>query len=105
MRKNSVKPEGNVVALQMNENIALSFGFADIIYDFTLAYRVVGDTKYIQDTNIESRGKDGLVGATLDLFLLVDAIVDGMENLGPVIPEASWKSCNANPTVTANQID
>jgi hypothetical protein len=96
MKKNYVKPEGNVVALQMNENIALSFGFADYIINFTLAYRVEGDTKYIQDTNIVSKGKDGIVGATLDLFLLVDAIVDGFEGLGPVIPEASYRSCNAN---------
>lgn len=101
MRKNYVKPEGNVVALQMSENIALSFGFADIIYDFTLAYRVVGDDRYIQDTNIKSKGKEGLVGATLDLLILVDAICDGKEGLGPVISEESWKSCNANPEVPA----
>lgn len=101
MRKNYVKPEGNVVALQMNENIALSFGFADIIYDFTLAYRVVGDDRYIQDTNIKSKGKDGLVGATLDLLILVDAICDGKEGLGPVISDESWMSCNANPEVPA----
>ena len=96
MKKNYVRPEGNVVALQMNENIALSFGFADDIINFTLQYRVVGDTKYIQDTNIESSGRDGIVGATLDLFVLVDAIVDGFEGLGPIVPEETYKSCNAN---------
>lgn len=96
MKKNYVRPEGNVVALQMNENIALSFGFADDIINFTLQYRVVGDTKYIQDTNIESSGREGIVGATLDLFVLVDAIVDGFEGLGPVVPEETYKSCNAN---------
>lgn len=99
MRKNYVKPEGNVVALQMDENIALSFGFIDVVYDFTLAYRFVNGQRYIKDTNIPSRGKDGLIGATLDLMYLVDGIMDGLQGRGEVV--TGWENCNASPEVTA----
>jgi hypothetical protein len=97
MRKDYVKPEGNVVALQMDENIALSFGFIDVIHEFTLAYRVVGSQKYIKDTNIPSRGLSGVTGATLDAFYLIDAIMDGLHGRGDVV--TGWENCNANPDV------
>ena len=48
MRKNYVKPMGNRIALQMDENIALSLGFIDTIYEFTLQYTFRNNGKFIK---------------------------------------------------------
>ena len=101
MRKNYVKPMGNKVALQMDENIALSLGFIDTIYDFTLQYTYRENGRFIKDTQLvasnTSWGSD--VDATLDLLKLVDAIVDAAE-AGTVF--TGYETCNANAAVTTS---
>jgi hypothetical protein len=102
MRKNYVKPLGNVVALQVDENIALSLGFIDVAYNFTLAYSFKNGQKYIKDTGIKSATDyDGpmpeLAIPALDLLGLVDAIKDGIAGRGPEV--IGWENCNANPAV------
>lgn len=104
MRKNYVKPLGNVVALQMDENIALSLGFIDVVYSFTLAYRFEHGQKYIKDTSIKATTDYNgpmpeLAIPALDLLGLVDAIKDGIAGRGPEV--IGWENCNDNPSVQA----
>ena len=108
MRKNYVKPLGNVVALQMDENIAISLGFIDVIYDFTVAYRFENGQKYIKDTSVKATTDYNgpmadYVVPTLDLMSLVDAIKDGIAGRGPEI--SGWENCNSNPAVSATAVD
>lgn len=101
MRKQYVKPVGNVVALQMDENIALSLGFMDLIVEFTLSYQFRDGIKYIKETSVKSLNQSSeLVGSTLDLLILADAIVDGIEKIGPVVN--GWENCNSNPAVSTS---
>jgi hypothetical protein len=101
MRKNYVKPSGSVVALQMDENIALSLGFIDVIYNFTLSYNVVNGVKYIKNTDVASAGLSGNLGATYDIFVLVDTIVDRITSTNPV---TGWENCNTDPSVNAVEV-
>lgn len=102
MRKNYVKPMGAVVALQMEENIALSLGFLDMIVDFSIRYTFSGnanDDKYIKDTTIVSlKGADEVTTATYDLFNLVDHIVKGIQSGNPL---TGWENCNAHESDVA----
>ena len=99
MRKNYVKPMGNRIALQMDENIALSLGFIDTIYEFTLQYTCRNNGKFIKDTQVvaSNTGWGSEVDATLDLLKLVDAIVDSVE---AGLSFTGYENCNANPAVT-----
>ena len=105
MRKNYVKPMGNVVALRMDENIAISLGFIDVIYEFTLAYRFENGQKYIKDTQIKSATDYNgpfpeFAIPTIDLMGLVDAVKDGIAGRGPVI--TGWENCDSNAGVNTS---
>lgn len=108
MRKNYVKPLGNVVALQMDENIAISLGFIDVIYNFTLAYRFESGQKYIKDTSVKATTDYSgpfpeIAVPTLDLMNLVDAVKDGIAGRGPAV--SGWENCDANAAVQTTQVD
>ena len=55
MKKDYMKPHGNVVAMQVNENIALSIDKPTSSLTYGVNYVVVGDKRYIQgDVNYEA---------------------------------------------------
>ena len=55
MKKDYMKPQGNVVAMQVNENIALSIDKPTSSLNYGVNYVVVGDKRYIQgDVNYEA---------------------------------------------------
>ena len=95
MRKNYVKPAGNKVLLRMDENIALSLGFIDTIYEFTLQYTFRNNGKFIKDTQLaaSNTGWGSEVDATRDLLKLVDAIVDSVD---AGLSFTGYENCNAN---------
>jgi hypothetical protein len=50
MKKDYMKPEGSVVAIQMNENVAASANGSTPQVSFIVQYSIVGETRYIQDS-------------------------------------------------------
>ena len=48
MKKDYMKPQGNVVAMQVNENIALSIDKPTSSLNYGVNYVVIGDKRYIQ---------------------------------------------------------
>ena len=55
MKKDYMKPQGNVVAMQVNENIALSIDKPTSSLNYGVNYVVIGDKRFIQgDVNYEA---------------------------------------------------
>lgn len=55
MKKDYMKPQGNVVAMQVNENIALSVDKPTSSLSYGVNYVVIGDKRFIQgDVNYEA---------------------------------------------------
>lgn len=48
MKKDYMKPQGKVVAMQVNENIAISIDKPMTSMDYGVSYVIVGDKRYIQ---------------------------------------------------------
>ena len=48
MKKDYMKPQGKIVAMQVNENIAISLDKPMTSMDYGVSYVVVGGTRYIQ---------------------------------------------------------
>jgi hypothetical protein len=50
MKKDYMKPEGSVVAMRTNENVAASANGSNPQVYYFVQYSVVGETRYIQDS-------------------------------------------------------
>ena len=48
MKKDYMKPQGKIVAMQVNENIAISLDVPDTFLDYGVSYVVVNGVRYIQ---------------------------------------------------------
>ena len=50
MKKDYMKPEGSVVAMRTNENVAASANGSNPEVYYGVQYSIVGETRYIQDS-------------------------------------------------------